>query len=379
MTHSIARLLYSNDQNWLYATNMQISDPRLWYIDTKGQTHLVLSSIEIVEAQKKATADTLHTFPSTNELTGTGPFAIRLLLWLQKRIDDKPQILEIPNNCPAEILFTLQEMKINVHITESAFFKERTIKTKEEIEALRTAQQNNEKGFHRIVEVLKQSNVANDNSIIWNEKPLTSEILRAEMCKAQLDAGCTSFNHGPIVSGGPQSAMPHEIGHGPLMANSFIVVDSFPTASNHYCGDLTRTFIKGSADNWHKDIYNAVLAAQHRAFSILKDGVNGKDVHQQVIACFEKHGFESGIDKSGSPYGFFHGTGHGIGLEVHDLSDLVNISTRDCYLKTNHVTSVEPGLYYPNKGGCRIEDIVAITKNGYDNLTVFPTDNWVIE
>jgi Xaa-Pro aminopeptidase len=84
------------------------------------------------------------------------------------------------------------------------------------------------------------------------------------------------------------------------------------------------------------------------------------------------------VDDQGRPYGFFHGTGHGVGLELHDPGPRT-LSSVSCKLQAGMVTSVEPGLYYPGKGGVRIEDVVAITPDGYQNLTKLEKKRWVID
>jgi Xaa-Pro aminopeptidase len=121
-----------------------------------------------------------------------------------------------------------------------------------------------------------------------------------------------------------------------------------------------------------------VIEAQKLALKLIKPGVDGRDIHAAVQSFFAKAGFKTGTDDKGRPYGFFHGTGHGVGLELHDPGPRT-ISTVPCILKPGMVTSVEPGLYYPTKGGCRIEDVVVVTPTGYKNLNKLSKSAWVID
>ena len=115
-------------------------------------------------------------------------------------------------------------------------------------------------------------------------------------------------------------------------------------------------------------MFNAVSAAQEVAFSMLKDNVNGRDVHEAILMHFKNCGFESG-EIDGRMQGFFHGTGHGVGLEVHEPP---RISKKTDILCTGHVVTVEPGLYYKGIGGVRLEDMVVVQPDGVVNLTKSP-------
>jgi Xaa-Pro aminopeptidase len=121
---------------------------------------------------------------------------------------------------------------------------------------------------------------------------------------------------------------------------------------------MTRTFLKGVASDAQRNLAHAVLEAQKAALAKVKAGTPGKDVHQAVVDVFEKNHFETTTDAHGSR-GFFHGTGHGLGLEVHEAPRINK--TAEAPLKLGTVVTVEPGLYYPGLGGCRFEDVVQVT------------------
>ncbi len=175
-----------------------------------------------------------------------------------------------------------------------------------------------------------------------------------------------------IVSCGNQSVDCHQIGSGPLKPHQSIVIDVFPQSmKTFYCGDATRTFCKGKPSKELKKMYLAVLSAQEMAIKSIKEGVNGKKVHSAISKFFKECGYET-YEKSGHMQGFYHGTGHTLGLEVHDGGGRP-LAMADFKLKKGVVTSVEPGLYYTGIGGVRLEELIYVTKNGCEVLGgIFP-------
>ena len=167
---------------------------------------------------------------------------------------------------------------------------------------------------------------------------------------------------GSIVAGGRQAADPHEAGRGPLRAGEWIVADVFPRMlATGYWGDMTRTFLHGRPTAAQRRMYEAVAEAQRLALSLVRPGAKGKDVHRAVTDFFARRGWKTGTGPDGRAHGFFHGLGHGVGLEIHEEPRL---SPSGGELAPGMVVSVEPGLYYPEIGGVRIEDLVVVTETG---------------
>jgi Xaa-Pro aminopeptidase len=222
-----------------------------------------------------------------------------------------------------------------------------------------------EAGLRRGIEILKQSAPRQGKKLRWSGKTLTSEILRAEIDTAILHAG--GIPNGTIVAGGDQACDPHERGSGPLFANSLIILDVFPRdGKTGYFGDLTRTVVRGRASDAQRRLWETVKAGQALALKRIKAGVDGLGIHNAIREFFARRGFPTEIRK-GKQVGFFHGTGHGLGLEIHEYPRLQKV-----VLKTRQVLTVEPGLYYPGLGGVRLEDVVAVTNNGCEILSHFP-------
>ena len=136
-----------------------------------------------------------------------------------------------------------------------------------------------------------------------------------------------------------------------------------------YYGDATRTFCKGRAPEGLRKLYATVRAGQAMGLQRIRGGINGKTVHQAILKFFEERGYPTG-EKGGRMQGFFHSTGHGIGLELHE--NPTRVGPVDYTLKAGNVVSVEPGLYYKAIGGVRIEDLVYVTRTGCQVLSGHP-------
>jgi Xaa-Pro aminopeptidase len=248
----------------------------------------------------------------------------------------------------------------------------RRAKTEEEISHIQKTQEAVEAACSHAVGILEEADVREDSTLEWRGETLTSERLRGEIDVELLRRGCAA--DGTIVAGGPQGADPHERGHGPLKAGESIIVDIFPVdLSTRYYSDMTRTFVKGEPNDGLQEMYDAVLESQEAALSMVKAGVSGKDIHNKVAEVLHVAGYKTNVhdQEEGKPLteGFFHGTGHGVGLEIHEAP---RVSLADDTLIPGDVISVEPGVYDPEIGGVRIEDLVVVTEGGHRNLTAFP-------
>jgi Xaa-Pro aminopeptidase len=214
------------------------------------------------------------------------------------------------------------------------------------------------------MEVLTASQSGRGKKLIWAGRILTSEILRAEIDSAVLRAGGLPAN--TIVAGSDQACDPHERGHGPLYANGLIILDVFPrAAATGYFGDLTRTVVRGRASDEQRRLWETVKAGQALALKKMKPGVDGLKLHNEVKQFFADSGYPTEV-RDGRQVGFFHGTGHGLGLEIHEYPRF-----QKTVFKPGQVLTVEPGLYYPGLGAARVEDVVALTKTGIQMLSRF--------
>lgn len=281
----------------------------------------------------------------------TTPAEIIATLAREHRIDH----FVIPEDFPAGVATRLTQLGLVLEIADGPIFPRREIKTAEEADAIREGNRCSALGIGAAEKVLQDS-VIKAGKLVYRGKPLTSERLKVAIETACLEAGSVSID--TIAAGGDQACDPHERGSGPLRANELIIVDVFPRVNaTGYYGDMTRTFLKGRASDAQRKLVGAVRAAQLAALKAIKPNIDGPLVHKQVLDVFAQRGFETKHTDKGS-VGFFHGTGHGLGLDIHE-PPRINSST-SYRLKRGSVVTVEPGLYYPGLGGCRIEDVVQV-------------------
>jgi len=354
------------DPDMLYATKFWAPDPFI-FLQQNGKRTLVLSDLEIDRGRKQAEANEFVSFNKLErEVQGKSkkspPYEKVLAHFLRQR---GVRSTLVPANFPLRYAEELVARKIRVRATNGLFWPERETKSDEEIKMISRALRITETGLQRATDILARSTISRGKKLRWSGKTLTSEILRAEIDTAILRAG--GVPTGTIVAGGDQACDPHERGFGPLFANSLIILDVFPRdAKTGYFGDLTRTVLRGRASDGQRELWETVQAGQALALRKIKAGVAGKTIHKAIQELFTKQGFPTEVRK-GKQVGFFHGTGHGLGLEIHEYPRLQKV-----VLKDRQVLTVEPGLYYPGLGGVRHEDVVVVTKKGCKILSRFP-------
>jgi Xaa-Pro aminopeptidase len=365
----LARLIVApsdTDADMLYATRIFIGDPFI-FLQQNGKRTLVLSDLEIDRAKKNAKADEFVMFNQLErELQGKAkkapPYEKVLAHFLTKRGVKRALV---PANFPLGFANEIKRNGIALETSNGLFWPAREKKTAEEIRLLERALRMTETGMKRGMEILKASKPGTGKKLKWSGKTLTSEILRAEIDSAILRAGGVPTN--TIVAGGDQACDPHERGFGPLRADSLIILDIFPRdGKTGYWGDMTRTVVRGRASEQQRKLWEAVKVGQTLALKRIKAGVDGMSIHQAITELFERRGFPTEV-RNGRRVGFFHGTGHGLGLEIHEYPRLQKV-----VLKAGQCLTVEPGLYYPGIGGARIEDVVIVEKTGCRILSRFP-------
>jgi Xaa-Pro aminopeptidase len=364
-----ARLIVATsetDADMLYATKFWAPDPFI-FLQRNGKRTLVLSDLEIDRGRKQADADEFIMFSELErDVQGKSkkapPYGKVLAHFLKKR---GVKLAIVPANFPLGYAEELAANKVRVRATNGLFWPEREAKSDKEVEMMEQVLRITEKGLKRGIEVLKASKPGLGKRLRWNGKTLSSETLRAEIDSAILRAG--GVPTGTIVAGGDQACDPHERGFGPLYADSLIILDVFPRdAKTGYFGDMTRTVLRGRASDAQRKLWNTVKAGQALALKKVKAGVDGMTIHKAIQEFFANRGFQTGVRK-GRRVGFFHGTGHGLGLEIHEHPRLQKVT-----LKDRQVLTIEPGLYYPGLGGVRLEDVVLVTKTSCKILSRFP-------
>jgi len=345
-----------------------------------GKRYLAVSSLEYGRAAKEAPIDELLSHEElgiidlARELkSGARAYAAAVANLLDELGASNSPII-VPANFGVVYADELRARGITLTPDGKLFDGLRRAKTDKEISNIEKTQSAVEAACAHAVEILEESGIEDDGTLEWQGETLTSELLRAEIDVELLRRGCAA--DGTIVAGGQQATDPHERGHGPLKAGESIIVDIFPVDfSTRYYSDMTRTFVKGEPNEGLQEMYDAVLESQEAALSMIRASVNGRDVHRKVAEILHEAGYKTNVhdQEEGKPLteGFFHGTGHGVGLEIHEAP---RVSVADEELIPGDVISVEPGVYDPKSGGVRIEDLVVVTEDGCRNLTKFPKE-----
>jgi len=367
---SVIRFLYAASEqsaDLFYLSGVFVPDAYLSII-FRGRSYAVVSRLEYgrVKAQSKYNEVLLLESVRNEvakamrlELAAVGP--AELMLYFAKQ--HKAEIIEVPGSFPSLYYAKLRDAGLKLEIGAEPFFPARAIKTDAEAQAIREGNAASAAGIRAAERVLRASKIEGKR-LKYEGATLTSERLRMIIDQTCLAEGALAQN--TIVAGGLQACDPHEGGHGPLKPNELIIVDVFPRIQKTgYHGDMTRTFLKGKANDAQHALVAAVRDAQKAALAKVKAGVSGASVHKSADAVFQERGYLT-ERQSESFVGFIHSTGHGLGLEIHEEP---RVSPTGGRLRTGHVITIEPGLYYPEIGGCRIEDVVRVTKEGSELLS----------
>jgi Xaa-Pro aminopeptidase len=350
-----------------------IPDPFL-YIEKDGTKHIMIGGMEIPRLAE------LGLF----ELHPPEEFGLDDLLGSGKTLDEIDEELrlrtlrelgvpsaKVPHTFPLGVADHLRRNGIELDVDRDLFDDRRRVKSTSEIEGIRRAQGAAEAGMSAARDLLRRAQ-ANGGYLRVGDEPLTSERLKVAIAQEFVAHGATADEF--IVSHGPQAAIGHEMGSGPIRPGETVVIDLWPRDNESFCfADMTRTFVVGPVPDEAAEWHRLCKEALDRAIAEVKAGVEGKSVFEGTCEIFEAAGYPTQRTKTpGRPLedGFFHGLGHGVGLEVHEAPGMGIVS--DKALKAGDVVTVEPGLYRQGVGGVRLEDLLLVTENGAENLTSFP-------
>ena len=373
--HTIPPLLYADthaSSDMLYFGGVDVHDPFIAF-GTGRKKITVQSALELGRVKRASDFDQVLSLETWRDHArkAYGPIAgvAEIIACLARQHGIKA--FRIPDDFPAGLYHKLGKLGLKLELACGMLFPEREIKSAVEAAAIREGNRLAALGYETAEKILHRTRIKG-RSLVYQGQPLTSERLRFAIEVAIKEQGGEARD--TIVAGGNQACDPHERGSGPLRPHELIIVDIFARVlKTGYYGDMTRTYLKGRASDAQSKLVATVRDAQRAALRMIRAGVDGSDVHDLVNFIFTRAGYETRHDKSGS-VGFFHGTGHGLGLAIHEPP---RISTVSYKLKAGSVVTVEPGLYYPGLGGCRWEDVVQVTKGPAKLLSKHPYD-WEI-
>ncbi|MDF2377859.1 MAG: Xaa-Pro peptidase family protein [Verrucomicrobiales bacterium] len=356
-----------------HVTQFSVGDPVV-YLDIENQgTTCLVRDVELDRALKAIRADRIAV-PADFTPAG-GLSADREVATAQAAAEclRRAGISEITadRTLPLSFAHVLRDAGIDVVCDLSLGVLERRQKSEHEIEMLRRSQAVTEEAVAMACEMIARSKVSASGFLISDGAALTSERVHAAINVFLMERGFSG--PGFIVAGGPQGASCHHHGDGDLRTGEPVIVDIYPTSrKTHYCGDCTRTVVHGDIPDEVIKMHIAVRAAKAAGCTAIRPGITGAEVHAATTRELTDRGFHTGFPPEGAPLSYctmHHGTGHGIGLDVHEppLLDATGIE-----LLKGDVLTVEPGLYRRDLGGVRVEDMIVVTENGIENLNHLP-------
>jgi Xaa-Pro aminopeptidase len=358
----------STDSDQYYLSGFDAPDPFVTLYD--GEVRLLFArSLEYGRAVKESRAATVERYVDFDHQAKVEEYGQReaadrvLAAFLESHGVDS---VAVPPRFPVQTADGLRDQGVTVEPDDDRTVTAiRATKTDEEVENVRVAQRANEAAMDSAEALIASASVDEEGHLRYDGEVLTSERVKEEIEVTLLRHGCALDE--TIVACGADAADPHDRGSGPLAAGEPIIVDIFPQdKATKYHADMTRTFCHGDPDETVREWYDLTAEAKRAALDAVEPGVTGEAVHDAACDVYEEAGLPTLRSDERTETGFIHSTGHGVGLDVHELP---GVSPGGGELQPGHIITIEPGLYDPDVGGVRIEDIVAVTEDGYENLT----------
>jgi Xaa-Pro aminopeptidase len=350
-----------------------VPDPFL-YLERGGERHAVVTSFEISRIEPIGiNAHPLEAFGWDDLLAQGLPrheVTMRTLVQAVQQLGITEAT--VPHDFPLELADRIRAAGVQLTPDKEFFSQRRRVKNETELEGIRKAQRGTEAGMAAARDMLRLAEASNGVLMLDGER-LTSERIKARITEVFNDHDLVSDEM--IVAHGGQAASGHDMGSGPIAPGEAVVIDLFPRDRETGCyADMTRTFVVGEIPDELAEYHRLVHEALQRSLGAVKAGEEGRKVFQLVCDVFHEAGYPTQLSKKPGEVlssGFFHGLGHGVGLEVHEPPWL---SRDPSTLVAGDVVTLEPGLYREGWGGVRLEDLVLVTKDGAENLTDFPYD-----
>jgi Xaa-Pro aminopeptidase len=377
-----ALLLYSDsfrDANMYYLTKFLAPDPFIFLKRVDADPIIVVNQMEYPRAQKQSIIKTVKSYLDYNRLKvvktakepqlGAMKFIAKVA---EKELGAETKIC-VPPNFPVIAADVLREEGLTVNAMFGVVEKARETKDRQEVETIKAIQVVNEEVTTEAIELIANSDIGSNGTLHFNGEPLTVGRIKSFFGRKLLDNGCLP-EEDIIIACGTKSSNPHYSGdpQDKLKANQPIILDIYPRSiQKRYWTDMTRTIVKGRASDKLKKMFDAVSEAKNASLDAIQAGALGNHIYDICCDVLEKAGYETTRGGKKITKGMPHSLGHGVGLQIHESPRMSELSTSP--LKAHSIVTVEPGLYDPQIGGVRLEDIIEVTKSGYNNLTKMET------
>lgn len=355
---------------WLYRVcPFMVGDP-IAFIEIPGRgSTLLIRDIEALRARNAKVADTVvipQDFFSNGDMPSDREIATAQAT---ARCLKKAGVSEVWTDRALPMVFAdaIQHAGVTLHCDPEMGVRERRMKSDREIEALRKSQALTEQAVEFACRTIANAAPGADGILQHDGAPLTSERMIAMINVWLLEHAMGPS--GSIVAGGADGGDCHNRGKGPLRTGQPVIIDIFPQSpATQYYGDCTRTVVNGDAPPELVKMHAVVVEAKKAAIAATRAGATADAVHKATLGVLASHGYKRAIPPQNPPADFVsmqHGTGHGVGLDVHEPPLLDDggpeLLERECL-------TIEPGLYHVTLGGVRVEDMVITRVGGCDNL-----------
>jgi Xaa-Pro aminopeptidase len=355
---------------------LAVPDPFL-YAEVGGKRSVVVSTLEAGRIGELGTGFEVLTFEEVGIdallRRGLDSYELNRELYLGACRQLGLEIATTPGAFPLEYADHMRANGIELSSDQRFFDERRRVKTDFELAGIRRACRAVEAGVAVGVDMLRNASRAN-GVLVLDGEPLTCERIQLAVERAFGEHGAAAEEF--VVSHGAQTAVGHEMGSGPIAADDVVLFDLFPRDRESACySDFTRTFSVGPPSDELTEYHRLAKEALDLAISRVRPGVKGSDIHREVCELFHEHGHKTQLHKEEGESlvdGYFHATGHGVGLEVHERPGLGRVESEP--LVAGDVIALEPGLYRHGYGGVRLEDLVLVTDDGAEILTHYPYD-----
>ncbi|WP_408958905.1 M24 family metallopeptidase [Natrinema sp. 74] len=359
----------ASDSDQQYVSGFTAPDPYQTLVTREG-VHLLVSGLEYGRARSAANADSVSrraAYDYQRLVAEHGRYEGKIRAVAAFLDDHGVDSIAVPRTFPTGTADGLRERGLEVTVEPAGIVTDiRATKTDWEVDQIQASQRANEAAMARAEELIATADIE-DGVLVRDGEPLTSERVTEEIEVTLLRHGCALDE--TIVACGADGADPHDRGSGPLEPDELIVIDIFPrNKETGYFADMTRTFARGDPGAEARRRYEVTREAYEAALEVVEAGVTGADVHNAACDVIEDAGYETLRSDPNAETGFIHSTGHGVGLDIHEEP---SVSPSGGELEAGHVISIEPGIYDPAVGGVRIEDLVVVTEDGYENLTAY--------
>ncbi len=347
-----------------------LGDPAAW-IETDQGTIAIVRDLEMDRVRQRSTADTVTCPSKYAPANGLDPDRETATAQAVAELLRQNQISSIvaDRSLPFIYAWHLQDAGIQIAYDAELGVRDRRAKSDEEIESLARAQSVTEQVMRQICETIAGADASADGTLTASGEALTSDRVRNLAAMEFMKRGF-SMSHGAIVATAPQVADCHHAGDGPLRTGVPVIVDLFPRdESTRYWGDCTRCVVHGQASDTVIAMHQAVVKAKAAAEALLTTGNTADQIHQAAENVLREHGYPVSRGEITDHPSIQHGTGHGIGLDLHEP---ILLDFGGGEVLCGEVFTVEPGLYGRNDGGVRVEDMLVVTDDGPRNLNQLP-------